>query len=353
MSRATDSDIATTPPERAARRQATRQELKQAKRVRKKEKARKDHREKNRDRVRRGQKVKADPEVEHKPSIWEKTAEDSLYHQLREMGDTTTQIDKFQRKRVLFSLFIVLVGCAGGAFVYSWLYVAGPLVGSFFYKRQVKSVNMYYKMWKFLRQLNFSKFTRLVIPYLKASGGKMALYTIFNKILQRTDHKDDKRSLYQLMGEMGDNPDSLKPFTDFAERSSGTDMSHLFMSTIYDFQQSSFDVSVIDELGRMASEDMMNAIDEIIDLKVRRFILFPTKVVLTSFILVAGLGIGLMLDNFDNLDMDSMTIDIDAGEESADAGESDKEDGDDLLFNLRGTDEQLEEVTIDGSNNAD
>lgn len=320
MSRATGAQNAGGVPERSTRRPATRKEIKQAERVRKQEKARKENREKNRERVRKGKKTKAEPGTEQKPSIWEKLAEDKLYHQLREMGDTTKNIDKFQRKRMLFSLFIVLIGCAAGAFVHVWLYLAGPLFGVVFYKMQAKKVDTHYKGWKFMRQLNFSKFTRLVIPYLKASGGTTALYTIFNKILKRTEDEADRRSLYQLMGEMGDNPESLDPFTDFAERSSGTDMSHLFMSTIYDFQQSTFDTSVIDELGRMASEDMMGAIDEIIDMKLRRFVMFPTKVVMSSFILVAGLGVGLMIDNFKDLDFNGGMMPTEQVEKAGEAG---------------------------------
>lgn len=299
MSRATGAVHTADAPKKS--RQATKKELKQAERVRKQEQARKNNQAKNRERVRKGKKTKADPGMEVKPSIWEKLAEDKLYHQLREMGDNSKNIDKFQKKRMLFSLMIVVIGCVAGMFVHKWLYLSGPIFGFTFYKMQAKKVENFYKGWKFMRQLNFSKFTRLVIPYLKASGGTAALYTIFNKILQRTEDESDKRSLYQLMGEMGDNPESLDPFTDFAERSSGTDMSHLFMSTIYDFQQSTFDVSVIDELGRMASEDMMNSIDEIIEMKLRRFVMFPTKVVMSSFILVAGLGVGLMIENFKGL----------------------------------------------------
>lgn len=288
--------------ERSTRKPPSRSELKQAARVRKKEEAKKKNQLKNKERVQKGKKVKADPGSVIKPSIWEKMAEERLYHQLREIGDTTKNIDKFQRKRVMFSLFIGSIGILAGAFIHVWLYLAGPIFGFVFYKMQIKKVDGFYRGWKFQRQLNFSKFTRLVIPYLKASGGNVALYTIFNKILQRTEDEADKRSLYQLMGEMGDNPESIEPFTAFAERSSGTDMSHLFMSTIYDFQQSTFDVSVIDELGKMASEDMMNSIDEIIAMKIRRFNMFPTKVVMSSFILVVGLGVGLMIENFKDLD---------------------------------------------------
>lgn len=246
-------------------------------------------------------KKEVDPDAV-KPSIWERMAEDRLYHIYLEMGIPRKRIDKAQRKRVFMSLLIAMVGVLAGLFIHKWLFMSAPILSIGFYKMQMKRTETAYRAWKFERQLNFSKFSRLVIPYLKASGGSTALYTIFNKILARTENEDDRRSLYQLMGEMGDRPSDLAPFTAFAERSSGTDASHLFMSTIFDFQQSTFDTSVIDELGQMAAEDMMNAIDEIIDMKLKRFMMFPTKVVMSSFILVVGLGAGLMLHNFKDLD---------------------------------------------------
>lgn len=278
------------------KRPISRSDAKRAARVKKREEA--DRKQDQADYIRE---LKGKPRKEKK-SFWERTAEAKTYFMLREMGDTEKNINKFQRKRVFFTLILTFVGFLAGQFVHPWLFLAGPIVGFTFYKMEGRKVETFYRAWKFQRQLNFSKFTRLVIPYLKASNGNMSLYTIFNKILKRTEDESDRRSLYQLIGEMSDNPESLKPFTDFANRSSGTDMSHLFMSTIFDFQQSTFDVSVIDELGRMASEDMMNAIDEIIDMKIRRFVLFPTKVVMTSFILVAGLGVALMVHNFKDLD---------------------------------------------------
>lgn len=276
--------------------------------TKKKELAKKENQAKNKIRVQKGKAQKADPGSEFKPSIWERMAEDSTYQMLREIGDTTAAIDKFQKKRVLMSVLLLLLGIPAGFFIHEYLYLAGPVVGFVFYKMKAKSISNYYRAWKFERQLNFSKFTRLVIPYLKASGGTAALYTIFNKILKRTENEADRRSLYRLMGEMGDNPADIQPFLDYADRSSGTDMSHLFMSTIFDFQQSTFDTQVIDELGKLAGEDMMNSIDEIIGMKLKRFTMFPTKIVMCSFILVAGLGAGLMLDSFKNLDMGAVSI---------------------------------------------
>ena len=286
---------------RIDRKPASRKELRQRAKVARKEREIKATRALNRERAIYNKKAKKEPDT-RKESIWEKIAEPRLYALLREMGDTDKAIDKFQRKRVVLSLFVGLV--AGGIFgilINQWLWLVGLVLGFVIYKMQLKNVDRFYMGWKFQRQLNFSKFTRLVIPYLKASDGKASLYGTFNKILERTEDPADRQSLYQLMVEMADRPQDIEPFLDYAERASGTDMSHLFMSTIYDFQQSAFDTSVIDELGRMASEDMMNAVDEIIHMKLKRFMMFPTKVVMVSLVLVAGFAVSILVDNLKDL----------------------------------------------------
>lgn len=286
---------------RIDRKPASRKELRQRAKVARKEREIKATRALNRERAIYNKKAKTEPDT-RKESIWEKMAEPRLYALLREMGDTDKAIDKFQRKRVVLSIFVGLI--AGGIFgilINQWLWLIGLALGFVIYKMQLKNVDRFYMGWKFQRQLNFSKFTRLVIPYLKASDGKASLYGTFNKILERTEDPADRQSLYQLMVEMADRPQDIEPFLDYAERASGTDMSHLFMSTIYDFQQSAFDTSVIDELGRMASEDMMNAVDEIIHMKLKRFMMFPTKVVMVSLVLVAGFAVSILIDNLKDL----------------------------------------------------
>ena len=268
-----------------------------------------------------------DKEVKRPQTIWEKIAEKRLYPQLREMGDSYEAIDRFQRKRVLIALFFGFIMLILAIFIMNWFYYAIPIAIIASYKMQIKKVDDYYRAWKFERQMNFSKFTRLVIPYLKASGGNMALYTIFNKILQRLDNEADRNSLYRLMGEMSDNPSDIQPFLDYAERSSGTDMSHLFMSTIFDFQQTTFNTDVIDELGKIASEDMMNSIDEIIEMKLRRFNMFPTKVVMTSFILVVGLGAGILFHNLKDINISG--AELTTINDAQDVSVTEQVDGDD------------------------
>ena len=238
-----------------------------------------------------------DPD-KRKPTIWQKMAEDRLYQQLHLTGFSYEEIDDYQKKRVMWLVALSFLGVMLSLFVHPWLFVGGLISGVGKYMMDMRKADAYFRSWRFARQLSFSKFTRLVIPYLKASNGKSSLYGVFSKIVNRLENEDDRVFLERLMFEMNDNPHNIQPFLDYAERTSGTDMSYLFMSTVFDYQQSTSDVSVIDELGKLASEDMMYAVDEIIDFKINRFELFPTKVVMSSFILVVGVAAGIMLQSF-------------------------------------------------------
>ncbi|APC50387.1 hypothetical protein BME96_19080 (plasmid) [Virgibacillus halodenitrificans] len=228
-------------------------------------------------------------------------AEKNLYPILEEMGNTKKMIDKYQKKRIKQSILLGTFLLFLGLFISSYFYIAALILSFAFYKYKYKSIISQYTGWKFQRHLQFSKFTRLLIPYLKQNKGETSLYSIFNKILQRTENQEDKNSLYKLMTEMSNKPNDIQPFIDYANRSSGTDMSVLFMSTIFDYQQSSFDTSVIDELGKIASKELIHGIDEIINFKLRRFVFFPTKVVMSSFVIVLGFAIAVLLANLPDM----------------------------------------------------
>lgn len=230
-------------------------------------------------------------------------AERDLYPMLQDMGNNQRKIDEFQKKRIMQSLVVMFIFFFLGLFFSKWFYV-GMLVGSiFFYKKKYQTIRSKYTTWRFQRHLQFSKFTRLLIPYLKQSKGEVSLYSIFNKIMQRLEDEQDRNSLYRLMSEMSSKPNDIQPFIDYANRSSGTDMSVLFMSTIFDFQQSTFDTSVIDELGKISSEELINGIDEIIEFKLRRFVFFPTKIVMSSFIIVVGFAISVLIASISSFNL--------------------------------------------------
>ncbi|RBP59283.1 hypothetical protein DES36_1198 [Alkalibaculum bacchi] len=228
-------------------------------------------------------------------------AEKDLYPMLKEMGDSEKRIDQFQRQRITQSISIGIIFLLFGLILSRWFYLGSIFLPLIVYKMKYRNISSKYATWKFQRHLQFSKFTRLLIPYLKQTRGQTSLYSIFNKILQRMENKQDKDLLYTLMTEMSNKPNDIEPFIDYANKSSGTDMSVLFMSTIFDFQQSSFDISVINELGKIASEELINGIDEIINFKLKRFVFFPTKIVMSSFVIVAGFAVAILVANLSTI----------------------------------------------------
>lgn len=235
--------------------------------------------------------------IDDKPmTIWEKTAEEELYSMLLEMGYRKESIDKVQRKRIFETIIVFIVFLTLGFVVNNFFFILA-FIGTFYlYRSKFKHVLGNYQVWKFNRHLQFNKFTRLLIPYLLQAKGDVALYSIFNKILLRIINEVDRNSLYLLMSEMSSKPSDVNPFIDFANRSSGTDMSVLFMSTIFDFQQSTFDIEVINELGKLSSQELLSSIDDIIQMKLNRFNNFATKITMASFILFIGYATVIIVD---------------------------------------------------------
>lgn len=229
------------------------------------------------------------------------TAERDLYPILREMGHSKLEIDKFQKKRFRNSLIAFFLLLCMGLLISSWFYGAAFFGAFLFYKSRYKKIKAQYNVWKFQRHLQFSRFTRLLIPYLKQSAGKASLYSIFNRILIRMDNEEDRNSLYRLMTEMTDKPNDIQPFKDYAERSSGTDMAETFMSTIFDYQQTSFDSKVITKLGKISNKELIHGIDEIINYKLKRFAFFPTKIVMSCFVIVLGFTVCILLANLPSM----------------------------------------------------
>jgi len=239
-------------------------------------------------------------QTERKKKFIRFVAEKDLYLMLRNMGNTIQKIDKFQKQRIVQTVFVFIFLFFFALVFSSWFYMLAFIAPIFYYRTKYRKVKSKYTIWRFQRKLQFSKFARLLIPYLKQSKGEVSLYSIFNKLLRRFDNQADKNSLYTLMTEMSNKPNDIQPFVDFAMRQSGTDMSVLFMTTVYDFRQSTKDTSVIDELGKIASEELMNGIDEIIRYKLQRFTFFPTKIVMSSFIIVLGFAVSVLVYNLSN-----------------------------------------------------
>ncbi|MBO0481506.1 hypothetical protein [Candidatus Enterococcus courvalinii] len=236
-------------------------------------------------------------------SLWLKLLGENYYEKLREMNNSNISIIKWQKQRFAKSWIFVGVGLVMYLLLgKEWYYLAGGVATAIgFYVMQAKSINNVYNQFRFERHLQFSKFTRLLIPYLKQKKDGGNLYGVFAKIVKRLDYDTDKQLLMKLMQDMTDRPNDIQPFIEYAEQTSGTDMSVLFMQTVYDIRQGSADLDVIEELDRLASEELMAGIDSIIDFKSRKFVFYPTKIAMTSFILVVGFAVGVLFLNLKDI----------------------------------------------------
>ncbi|MCY9145417.1 hypothetical protein [Bacillus sp. T9C1] len=222
-----------------------------------------------------------------KRSIWHKFAEKDLYEMIEKMGYGEKEFTLFQRKRLIKSLMITLAAIPPGILINKlWFFLAIPAFFYIWYLDYAKAKKEY-RGFLFKKQLAFSKFMRLVMPYLKQKHN--SIYTVFNKILRRLEKGSDlKAALENLMTEINDKPNSIEPYLAFARYSGGSDSHISFMTMLYDYSQYTSDESVITELGQLASDELFEGIDEIINIKTRSFVFFPTKLTLANFILLAG-----------------------------------------------------------------
>ena len=223
-------------------------------------------------------------------TIWHKLAEKDLYKMLKELRYTDEMFIKYQKNRFTKSILFLVAGIIL-AFIQPYLIIAGIVLALFQWTNEYKRVKRFYNNSLFQKQLTFSKFTRMLIPYLLQSNA--TLYNVFNKMLFRLEEGYVKSSLENLIIEMNDNPNSEEPFKKFALTASGTDQAVLFMTTLYDYQQNTFDSSIIEELGKMASEQLFNGVDEIIE-----FNMFPTRITMLSLIIVFGYMISTFVHLF-------------------------------------------------------
>ncbi|EQK40018.1 hypothetical protein C672_3544 [[Clostridium] bifermentans ATCC 638] len=230
--------------------------------------------------------------IEERKTIWHKLAEKDLYKMFKELSYTDEMFIKFQKNRFKKCFLFLLTGLILG-FIDIKLILIGVILALFQWTSLYKKAKSFYNNSIFKKQLTFSKFTRMLIPYLLQSNA--TLYNVFNKMVDRLEDGHVKDSLKKLIIEMNDNPNSEEPFKEFALSASGTDQAVLFMTTLYDYQQNTFDSSVVTELGKMASEQLFNGVDEIISFKLRKFDMFPTKITMLCLLITMGYLLAILV----------------------------------------------------------
>lgn len=227
--------------------------------------------------------------------LWLSLLGENNYELLSEMGNRDAIIINWAFKMFMV-IFTILFMSVFGAVLFSQMIVlmVGAVLSIVYYVVKIQHIKALYMQYQFERQLEFAKFSRLVIPHLKAKGVSN-LHSVFEKVLARIEREEDRIHLLSLMEDMTNRPDDLEPFIEYANKMSKTDKAVLFMNTIYDIKQGSADLSVIEEMDKLMSQDLMDSIGQIITYKEKKFSLFSTKLTMTVIIFFLGVVVTFLI----------------------------------------------------------
>lgn len=233
-------------------------------------------------------------------SLWLKTLTNKDYELFKKMGYSDSQAISYQKGTYGQALLFGFIGIVAGKIVFNSIQfglIGFVVVALFLIYVKTKKIQDVYTSYRFERELQFAKFTRILTPYLTQLKQGKSLYSMFNKILPRLDNEKDRRLLRKLMKDMTDKPGSVRPFTEFAEAFSGSDAAVIFMSAVFDMKTGSTDEEVVLELSKEANDELIKKIREIRMFKMKKFAMFSTKTTLTAMFLLFGEIIALILSS--------------------------------------------------------
>lgn len=228
-------------------------------------------------------------------NIWLRALPDKYFRLLRKMNESNLSITKWVKKTGTTMLVMVIFMIALGALVNKLFYLAVIAFPIYMYYSKLKFIKTSYAQWQFERRVNFSKFVRLIIPYLKETEHHTSLNHILNRVSPRVDSEQDRALLDTLRQDIITYPGQIEPFLAYANKAAGTNQATLFMSTLFDIQQGASDMRVVDELGKDSAEQLLKSIDEIIKVKIHKFAFFSTKLTMLNMILIIGFAVSYLL----------------------------------------------------------
>lgn len=231
---------------------------------------------------------------------------DSAYNKLREMGETNITISRWMNNNLKTAVLSFAVSIILAVYVNHLFYLVAIFLPFYLIYNKTNYVKVAYAQWRFERRVQFNKFVRLVIPYLKQTENNISVYSILGKVAPRLDHQEDRDLLNVLRREIMDKPKQVEPFLDYSRKTANTNLSDNFMSSLYDVRMGSNDLRGIYELGITASEQLLHSIDQIIEAKKKKFVFFPTKLTFISIIPIIGFAVSYMVYELTQLDFGSV-----------------------------------------------
>ena len=228
------------------------------------------------------------------------------YNMLREMGETNITISRWMNKTIKTSLMAFVVAFAMGVYLNHLLIIVAFALPIYLVWSKIKFIKTSYAQWRFERRVQFDKFVQLVIPYLKQTENNISVYSILGKVAPRLDNAVDRNLLMVLQREIMDKPKDIQPFLDYSRKTANTNLSDNFMSSLYDVRMGSNDLRGIYALGVTASEQLLHSIDQIVELKLKKFTFYPTKMTFVAIIPIMGFAMAYMIYTAAQLDLGSL-----------------------------------------------
>ncbi len=229
------------------------------------------------------------------------------YEKMQEMNTPEAYIVEWQKSRIIFSIAIAIIASVI-AFVIKMpaLIVLGVVMGGIWYITRGRLIDSNYTIYKFNRALEFAKFTRLVVPYLRSDsngGAESRVYTTLSAVVSRLDTKEDRSLLATLLFEMTQDPQNKQPYVDYAMKVGGTDFAITFMETLYDVRQGSANLDIVERLSRESNEQVQSLMDDIVKLKSDKLQMIATKATMPVMIMIFGTIVAVAVASFSGIDL--------------------------------------------------
>lgn len=242
-----------------------------------------------------------------KKGFWLDTLGDETYKMLIKMNYSDSVIEKWQKSRMTKSIGLGILGfIAGVVFKQNIIMGGGPAFAMFMYIMEGSKIKGQFAQYKFYRALQFAKFTRLVVPYLRsdsAGGTESRVHSTLASVMTRLDSAEDQQLLATLLNEIAQHPDSKTPYVNYAQKVSDDDFALSFMETLFDIRQGSASLDIIERMSKESNDRIQNLTDDIIQAKTKKFLMFPTKVAMTAIIIIIGITIAILMQNMSGMDL--------------------------------------------------
>lgn len=227
--------------------------------------------------------------------LFYQSASEEMVRVMKAMDYQTVDIVRVQKKRIFLSLLIFIVFIALASMIHSFVFfILSPFIAFGAWMLSAEEIRRSYHRFQFKRQYDYNKFREKLLPLLH--GRRNNLYSNLQELLAEQPNGRVKDALSRFLIRLNEQPNQVTPFLQFADEASGTDEARTFMQTLFDFQQNTDDMDILDALSLQASEELFRGIDDISQIKLNRIMLFPSLFTMSVLIPILGF-VGLKIWN--------------------------------------------------------